>query len=209
MRKGSRRGIILTTVLLSSAVALSGCMQKTGDLGNKNIRPNSVTRYNSNDNGVNNMRSTADHGNAHNRMYGVVKDNDIVRMHSNSRLELNNKVADKIAEMPGIKSAYVMMTNNNAYVAINEDDKANTGHSAITSEVKDKIADQVKSLSPSCENVYVSQNPDFMGRMEGYANDVKAGHPIQGFLAEFNAMAERIFPASAGTSHGTSHFINR
>ncbi|BBI34999.1 YhcN/YlaJ family sporulation lipoprotein [Cohnella abietis] len=205
-----RKGLILSAVLLSSAIASSGCMSKTGDLGNKNIRPNAINQQY----GVNKMRFANDQDNEQNRsQYGERKENNnIIGMHGNSHLETSDKIADKIAAMPGIDSAFVMMTDHNAYVAVNEGHRshAKSGpHSmshhdsatdvALTDAVKDKIADQVKALSPSVENVYVSSNPDFTGRMRGYANDVKQGHPIQGFLAEFNALVERVFPAPSGT----------
>ncbi|QMV40765.1 YhcN/YlaJ family sporulation lipoprotein [Cohnella cholangitidis] len=202
-----RKGILMTAVLLSSAIALSGCMQKTGDLGNKNIRPNAVRNNNVygnglTGNGMTRMRFANDQDNEQNRMYGIRRENNnVIGMHGNSRIETSDKIANKIAAMPGIDSAYVMMTDHNAYVAVTEDNRANKGNTSasVTDAVKDKIADQVKTLSPSVENVYVSANPDFTGRMKGYANDVRAGHPIQGFLAEFNALVERVFPAPSGT----------
>lgn len=65
----------------------------------------------------------------------------------------------------------------------------------LTEDVKNQIAAEVKKLVPTIDNVYVSANADFVDRMNGYWNDVKAGRPIQGFMAEFNAMVERVFPA--------------
>jgi YhcN/YlaJ family sporulation lipoprotein len=171
-------------------------MEKTGDVGNKNIRPNSVRG-----NDMHDMRFANDQDNEQNRMYGDQKmNNNVLGMHGNSHLEANGKLADKIAAMPGIDAAFVMTTDHNAYVAVKEDNASKPGASAaLTNSTKDKIADQVKAMSPSVENVYVSANADFLGRMEGYANDVRAGHPIQGFLSEFNALVERIFPAPSGT----------
>jgi len=204
-----RKGIMIsTTVLLSSAIALSGCMNKTGDLGNKNIRNNAVRDNNAargyavDEFGMRPQakRFANDAANEQNRINGHQRmNNNVVGMHGNTRMEASDRIANKISAMPGIDSAYVMMTDRNAYVAVKEDDRANTGHMALNDVVKDKIADQVKSLSPSVENVYVSANPDFIGRMEGYANDVRAGHPIQGFLTEFNALVERVFPERSGT----------
>ncbi|RED56608.1 YhcN/YlaJ family sporulation lipoprotein [Cohnella lupini] len=190
-----KKALILSAVLLSSAIALSGCMEKTGDVGNKNIRPNSVRG--------NDMKTrfANDQDNEQNRMYGDQKiNNNVIGMHGNSHLQANGEVADKIAAIPGIDSAFVMMTDHNAYVAVKEENASKPGASAaLTNAQKDKIADQVKSMSPSVENVYVSANADFLSRMEGYAKEVKAGHPIQGFLAEFNALVERVFPAPSGT----------
>lgn len=194
-----RGGLIITAVLLSSAIALSGCMNKTGDVGNKNIRPNAVKGY-----GMNGMkmRFANDQDNEQNRsQYGErIENNNVIGMHGNSRIQTSDKVADKIAAMPGIDTAFVMMTDHSAYVAVKQDHRAMSSKSlTLTDAMKDKIADQVKAMSPSVENVYVSANPDFTGRMQGYANDVRQGHPIQGFLAEFNALVERVFPAPSGT----------
>jgi YhcN/YlaJ family sporulation lipoprotein len=192
-----RKGLIWTTILLTSAITLSGCLDnKLGDVGNKNIRPNAVKGY-----GVNKMRFANDQDNEQNRMYGERRENNnVIGMHGNSHLEVSNKIADQIATMPGIDAAFVVMTNHNAYVAVKEIPRKKSAHSVpLTVAMKDKIANRVKAMSPSVENVYVSSNPDFTGRMAGYAAAVKQGHPIQGFLAEFNALVERIFPAPSGT----------
>jgi YhcN/YlaJ family sporulation lipoprotein len=189
-----RKSLLWTFVLLTSAIALSGCLDnKTGDVGNKNIRPNSVGMK---------MRFANDQDNEQNRsLHGErMENNNVIGMHGNSRIQTSDKVANKIAAMPGIDSAFVMMTDHNAYVAVKEDPHRMRAHSiTLTDAMKDKIADQIKAMSPSVENVYVSANPDFFGRMEGYASNVRRGHPIQGFLAEFNALVERTFPAPSGT----------
>jgi YhcN/YlaJ family sporulation lipoprotein len=186
-----RRSLFLTIMLLSLALMLTGCMERTGDLGNKNIRQNAVNK----------QRFANDQNNEQNRIYGTRKENNnIIGMHGNSRIELSDKVAEKVNEIPGIDSVFVMMTDHNAYVAVKQDAKVMGATSVdLTDAFKDKIADRVKSLSPSTENVYVSTNPDFVGRMQGYANDVKQGHPVQGLIVEFNAMVERLFPAPSGT----------
>ncbi|TFE27841.1 YhcN/YlaJ family sporulation lipoprotein [Cohnella luojiensis] len=198
-----RKSIILATAVLSSAIALSGCMDnRTGDVGNKNIRPNAIRGNDINGlNGMNRSRFANDQDNEQNRMYGERRENNnVVGMHGNSRIEASDKVAEKIAAMPEIDTAFVMMTDRNAYVAVTQDNDKRTGASPdLTDAIKDKVADQVKALSPSVENVYVSANADFVGRMQGYANDVRAGNPIQGLITEFNALVERVFPQPAGT----------
>jgi YhcN/YlaJ family sporulation lipoprotein len=193
-----RKSLLLTAVLLSSAIAMSGCLGKTGDVGNKNIR--SEKSYGMNGNGMTKMRFANDQDNDQNRMYGERRENNnVIGMHGNSRLEMSNRVADKLAALPEIDSAFVMMTDHNAYVAVKQNHKVSSKSVAMTDALKDKVADQVKSMSPSVENVYVSTNPDFTKRMQVYSQDAREGHPIQGFLAEFNALVERVFPASSGT----------
>lgn len=73
-----------------------------------------------------------------------------------------------------------------------------TRDAEVTADLKERIAAEVKKMAPQIDNVYVSANPDFVGRMASYMEDVRLGHPIQGFVAEFNALVERIFPAKAG-----------
>lgn len=42
-------------------------------------------------------------------------------VHSMSNMQMNKKIADQIARMKGVKSANVMLTNNNAYVSVSTD----------------------------------------------------------------------------------------
>jgi len=65
----------------------------------------------------------------------------------------------------------------------------------ISAALKDQIADEVKKMVPQIKQVYVSANPEFVSRMAAYWEDVRKGNPIQGFIVEFNAMVERVFPA--------------
>jgi hypothetical protein len=73
--------------------------------------------------------------------------------------------------------------------------------SELAQGLKHRIAAEVVRMAPQIENVYVSANPDFVARMTSYMEDVRLGHPIQGYVAEFNAMVERIFPARAGVQN--------
>src|SRR4051794_12085614 len=120
-----RKGLVLTTMLLSFALVISGCLGRQGDLGNKNIRPNAVQRNDTNGNMMNKQRFANDQDNEMNRMYGnQTGNNNVIGMHGNSRIELSDKIADKIAAMPGIDTSFVMMTDHNAYVAVTQDRQA-------------------------------------------------------------------------------------
>jgi YhcN/YlaJ family sporulation lipoprotein len=216
----------LTAGLLLSTL-LAGCMEKQGDLGNKNIRSNSI-RYDANGNLLKDKRFANDQMNEMNRVNGRrLNSNNVIGSHKNYRMEMSEAIAKKITDMDAVKSAYVLLTDHNAYVAVSLDEdepkveskmmsrtnsgymgqegarisrrmsSLSTGHHMLTNQIKDDIAKEVRRLKPGVEHVYVSANPDFVGRMNAYMKDVKLGHPIQGFIAEFNAMAERIFPASS------------
>ncbi|MNI62697.1 Lipoprotein YhcN precursor [compost metagenome] len=71
---------------------------------------------------------------------------------------------------------------------------------AVTPAMKDKISVEVKRSAPHIDNVYVSANPDFVDRIGGFADQVRAGHPIAGFANEFSTLVERIFPTRSGTT---------
>ena len=73
--------------------------------------------------------------------------------------------------------------------------------SELSDALKNQVADIVKGMNPNIDNVYVTANADLYGRLQSYASDVRAGHPVRGFVDELNAMVSRIFPQAAG--HGT------
>ncbi len=362
-----RKSVAVSTIVLSTALALSGCMSKQGDVGNKNIRPNS---YGMQGQGMNGTRFANDGANERNRIRGTQQmNNNVTGRHGATNLELSQTIANKLAELPEVKSAYVALTNNNAYVAIVErrnaagvhpnaahrpnaairpnstnpgttihpnaahrldgavhpsartrggvsgvnpysvagteflaapgtrhdgagyrsrslgsavprtgmrdgsrytvnNSGAYGGYSAlgtgtgttgttgtggtrhgtgttgmtgmtgthhgmgttgttgthpgvgttgtgtpgagttgaasveVSDALKNKVADVVKGMVPGVNNVFVSANADFYGRMQSMAADFGRGHPIQGMITEFNALVERIFPQAAGTGTG-------
>ena len=66
-----------------------------------------------------NKRFANDQMNEMNRMNGVrLNSNNIVGLHKNYRLEMSKDIADHLASMKEINNAYVMLTDNNAYVAV-------------------------------------------------------------------------------------------
>ncbi|GLX67091.1 YhcN/YlaJ family sporulation lipoprotein [Paenibacillus glycanilyticus] len=281
---------ILLTASVALATTLAGCAANQGDIGNKNIRPNSV-RYDANGNMIRNFsapgtitdkRFANDQMNEMNRVNGRrLNSNNIVGSHKNYKMEMSEEIANKLVAMNTVKTANVMLTDNNAYVAVSFEDHTrglsaksysrtnmsspitdtnrhmngtygsagkygmngmngtygmngtmggydtnghngsmrglsmtNSGESQLTDKIKSDIAAEVKRIHPSVKNVYVSANPDFVDRMNGYMGDVRLGHPIQGFVSEFNAMVERIFPAnvtklnSPDTKHTTPYIYD-
>ncbi|WP_160396126.1 YhcN/YlaJ family sporulation lipoprotein [Paenibacillus sp. MMS18-CY102] len=283
--------VIATAVALGAVLA--GCGANQGELGNRSDLHSNSVRYDMNGNQILNKRFADDQMNEMNRVDGRrLNSNNIVGKHDNYRLDMSENIANRLTKIPEIKTANVMLTNHNAYVAVSLRDGLSAGGSntihrsnvggtnyvgemngvgsrditrfdsntatpgydsfrvrsnngatdyitpsrrhtystnsygmkefsgvrghgygmystdggaaanadiQLTDALKNRIADEVKRISPNVNNVYVSANADFVDRMSGYWNDVKAGHPIQGFVAEFNAMVERLFPAEAGT----------
>ncbi|MFD0869740.1 Lipoprotein yhcN precursor [Chlamydia abortus] len=130
------------------------------------------------------------------------------RINANSTMEMSQQVADAVASLDEVETANVLITDNNAYVAVNlhtgssvaNTDQANPSIIGdVTPEVKQKIADKVKSVNANVKDVYVSANPDFVERMNVYAKDFQEGRPLSGFVKEFSTMVERIFPTRVTT----------
>ncbi|PZD95765.1 hypothetical protein DNH61_09910 [Paenibacillus sambharensis] len=71
-------------------------------------------------------------------------------------------------------------------------------NSALSPSLKQQVAAEIKRMAPQIERVYVSSSPDFLGRMDRYRSEGEGGKPIQGYIAEFNAMVERMFPIDSG-----------
>ncbi|WP_123039513.1 YhcN/YlaJ family sporulation lipoprotein [Cohnella candidum] len=205
-----RKGILASSVLLSAAIAVSGC--NTGDVGQKNIRPYYANDYVKNGLPINGTHSFGaptyrtrfanDQANEQNRWMGRNGlNNFVVGAHDNYHLRTNDRIENELSAMPGVGAARVMLTDHNAYVGItpNRSGQMNAAAADVEGKLKDKIADRVKAMSPLIQNVYVTSNPEFVDRLTHYSEAAAAGHPVQDYLAEFNALVSRIFPA-----HSTS-----
>jgi YhcN/YlaJ family sporulation lipoprotein len=108
-----------------------------------------------------------------------------------SRMSVADKAAKKVADLPEVDRANIIVTDNNAYVAAKLD---RSSRNELTSDIEKKISRKVKSVDPSIDNVYVSVNPDFYDRMNTYAGDIRNGRPISGFFEEFSDTIRRVFP---------------
>lgn len=125
---------------------------------------------------------------------------------NDSRYEVSKEAAEKITEkVKEIDSAYVLTTDNNAYVAAQLDNNDRRGQARnnennrnedgeLTEEVKSKISKIVRSVDRDIDRVYVSTNPDFLDLANNYANDLDEGRPIEGFFDQIGNMIERLFP---------------
>ncbi|SMG56623.1 YhcN/YlaJ family sporulation lipoprotein [Paenibacillus aquistagni] len=131
-------------------------------------------------------------------------------------MQLSQKIADRISKINGVDTANVMITDNNAYVAVSTESKMNTKmkyagpdrtylnsyntktkSDNLPANLKSQIADIVKKADPSIKNCYVSADANFVDRMNEYADHVRQGRPLQGLNTEFQEMINRLFPTNA------------
>ncbi|RLL44975.1 hypothetical protein D8M04_08865 [Oceanobacillus piezotolerans] len=143
--------------------------------------------------------------------------NNVDRVNNNeNRYNVDKEAADRIVnQVQGIKTAYVLTTDNNAYVAAerdndnnnnnndndnnnnnndNDNQNRNDNNDELSDEMKNEIGDIVRSVDNNIDNVYVSTNPDFFNLTNNYVEDVHQGRPVEGFFDQFGNMVQRIFP---------------
>lgn len=97
--------------------------------------------------------------------------------------------ANRVEELKEVKHAAVIMTDNKAYVGA----KLNKG-ARLTKSVEDKIAGVIRKENDTAQHVYISTNPDFVDRMDGYVNDLRNDRPVRGLADEFGETVRRVFP---------------
>ncbi|MFK7694117.1 YhcN/YlaJ family sporulation lipoprotein [Paenibacillus sp. HJGM_3] len=126
------------------------------------------------------------------------------RGHNITSFETNEQLAKEITSMGPVEWASVMHAGNSAYVAVKLKHGADleaTGH------VKTQIADKVHTARPEVQNVYVSSNPDLVGRFQQYGEEIRQGRPVSGLVNEFSTLVQKVFPTNA--SYGTNEAYNQ
>ncbi|MFP5108980.1 YhcN/YlaJ family sporulation lipoprotein [Neobacillus sp. C211] len=127
-----------------------------------------------------------------NRDQNVTRNNiNNVRDNNDSRMGVADVAAKKVTDLKEVDTANVIVTENNAYVAVK---LSPTSQNEDTNSIEHKISQRVKSTDRDIDNVYVSENPDFYDRMNTYASDIRNGRPISGFFNEFTETIRRVFP---------------
>jgi YhcN/YlaJ family sporulation lipoprotein len=167
MNQKTKTKVIIITVTMMSILAV-GCGNKGNQLGQQNLGQQTTS-----------PEATPYQSNAI-RQQTVPLGN---------RVEIAKQAAFKVVRIPGVRTANVLVTQRNAYVAAVLADNIQ-----FSREMENIIAKQVRAADPNIKNVYVSTNPDFVNRVNTYVKDVQQGRPVSGFFEEFNRMVQRIFP---------------
>ncbi|MFP3511501.1 YhcN/YlaJ family sporulation lipoprotein [Peribacillus sp. SIMBA_075] len=169
------KSTFLTSALI--ALLLTGCGTSDNNDHGKNVGMN--TRSDKN-NAMDNTLNVNDRN----------RDNDYnYNADHNNKMRVADEIANRLEDMEGVDGASVIITDNNAYVAVNLTNDKN-----LTNDLENKIVDQVKKHDKDIDDVYVSANPDFVKSMKEYVNDIQNGKPIGGLSDEFGDMVRRVFP---------------
>lgn len=160
------------------------------DMGPNDNRNNIGNRDTGVNDGVNNgnRNNTGMNDNRNNNGF-----TDDTRGGAQGNMRLADDIADRLTNMREVDAATVMLTDNNAFVAV---DLPGDQRGRVTNDLKDRIADEVRHVDRSIDNVYVSGDPDFFDRMGGYARDIRNGQPVEGLLDEVTETIRRVFPTA-------------
>ncbi|MEQ6376889.1 YhcN/YlaJ family sporulation lipoprotein [Bacillaceae bacterium S4-13-58] len=197
----------LGTVTISALLLASGCAGNNDesmiDRADDNRYQTEDVRYNTGDNRMNvgdyprnrnydNGNTTRlNTGNDLNNNQRDIGDN-VTRNNNENRFDIADEVAENVSrEVSGVDRAYVLTTDDNAYVAVVLDEGTNN---ELGDNVKQEIERAVKDVDADIDNIYISANPDFVNMTDDYTNDVRQGEPVEGFFREFTQMIDRVFP---------------
>ncbi|EDL63886.1 YhcN [Bacillus sp. SG-1] len=181
--------------MLTGLALLTGCGMANGGNGadDNNLQTQNVGYNNNGENDLNgNENDIGDNG-----LFGDNEndgDNGLFNDDGNNgqqRMEVADQAANKVKGLKEVQEANVIVTDNNAFVAVMLKDNA---EGEVTKQIEKKISNAVKEADQDIENVYVSSNPDFVDRMRNYGNDIQDGDPVEGLFEEFSEMTRRVFP---------------
>lgn len=223
------------TAVVALALSLSACATNTKNSGTGNngatTGTNNGTGTNDGTNGGTNAGNNTNGANNGVTTQGL--GNNTMNNAGNQQLQMDERMATAIADMNEVSAATVFLTERNAYVAVTLNrglrDGGQAGRAAgmtnrngignrsaagndtfgVTDGVKSKIAATVKQMNPQIRNVYVSANPDFVSRMQGYADHLRNGHPVRGMMLEINRMFDRMFPDNVMNNNNMNNNRNR
>jgi YhcN/YlaJ family sporulation lipoprotein len=144
------------------------------------------------DGSLRNVRNVGDGGEGINNPLRNNGDVDgLINRNDEPLMSKADEAADKVAGLQGVERATVIVTDRNAYVAAELEGNQNA---VLNRRMENEIAKAVRQTDANIQNVYVSTNPDFMGRMDQYANNIGEGRPAAGLFEEFNEAVRRVFP---------------
>lgn len=158
---------------------------------------------NSTDQGRNNLSGTNSNDNLTNNRLNNNLNNGMTRPNNNLSTSMGNltnnanDIARKIADLPEVDRASVVLTNDTALIGCNL--RGNT-QGTMTTALRQKIENIVKDRA-NVQNVSITTDPDLYNRIDTMSNNIGNGNPIEGFAEEIRDLVRRITP---GTNNRTT-----
>lgn len=115
--------------------------------------------------------------------------------------------------MSEVDEAIVFLSETNAYVAMNVNEKAEhpvpgtnipngsdmefgnyASDDRVPVQLKHRVEKRIRSLHPEVRNVFVSANPEFVRSMRAFVDRLERGQTMDELLDSFNETVSRVFP---------------
>ena len=192
-----KKGLFVTVTLIIS-LYISGCSKNNvgDDLVNQRLDPKNSeparVNYNTPNHGGPAITSVDTSDPEIDRQRNHNQHSTNTRNHyDTSKIIVANRAADRVTDLSEIDRASIIVTDNNAYVAVKMDDST---HNQLTTTTKRNITRAVKSVDGNIDNVYISKNPQFFNRMSSYTRDIRSGQTNSHFIDGFSDTIRRVFP---------------
>lgn len=103
------------------------------------------------------------------------------------------KIASKVAKIPEVNKATVVISGNTALVGIDMKSKVQGAHETT---VKKKVEKTVRDTDKAIKNVSVTSDPDLYTRINNIAKGIAAGRPLSEFTKQISEILKRITPSA-------------
>ncbi|MBT2656230.1 YhcN/YlaJ family sporulation lipoprotein [Bacillus sp. ISL-18] len=187
---------LFVTVTLIFCLYISGCSKNNveDDLANQKLDPKKTdparVNYNTPNHGGPAITSVDISDPELDRQRNHNKHSTNTRIqYDTSKIIVANRAADRVTDLSEINRANIIVTDNNAYVAVKM-----AAHNQLTATTRSKITRAVKSADSNIDNVHISKNPQFYKRMSSYTRDIRYGRANSDFLDSFSDTIRRVFP---------------
>ncbi|QUH26781.1 YhcN/YlaJ family sporulation lipoprotein [Serpentinicella alkaliphila] len=100
------------------------------------------------------------------------------------------RIADAVAKMEEVRSAYVVITDTTALVGVALAGNTND----VATDLKRRIEDVVTKTDREIDRVAVTADPDLITRIRNVADETGRGRPLSGFGREVEEILRRIIP---------------
>ncbi len=141
------------------------------------------------DNGLNGINNGINNGVNNNLNDGMTRSNGMSTNFGNMATRAN-EIAKKIAELPEVDKASVVISEDTALVGCSL--RGNT-QGTMTNALRQKIRGIVTESS-NINNVSVTTDPDMTNRIQTMSNSIFQGNPIEGFTEDIRQLIRDITP---------------
>lgn len=205
MKKNKINLLVLSLVLVVTMIGCSPANTKMRNMSTQTRLPNDVNNGWMNNNPLNandRLNTNLNNGmirNNNNLNNGMVRDDTNLNsgIMNNTNLSTNvnnlgtraNAIAKRVAALPEVNSASVLINGNTAIVGC---DLKNNTSNTISSNLRQKIDAAVKVADKDIKNISITADPSIHTRIRTMSTKVNNGNPITGFTTEIQDILRRI-----------------